>query len=80
MFVRGIRVFSVKSVFWSTHGQYDRKWNMSELWSTRSKFLTLAVNFTLSPHTSAAVEDYSSEPSCVIQCKAMKMPFAYENL
>ena len=42
--------------------------------------LTLVVHFNLSPHTNAAVEDYSSEPSCVIQCKAMKMQFAYENL
>ena len=43
-------------------------------------FLTLVVNFTLSPHMNSVVEDYSSEPSCMIQCKAMKMQFAYENL
>ena len=27
----GICVFSEKSVCWSTHGHYDRDWNMSEL-------------------------------------------------
>ena len=31
MFLQGICVFSEKSVCWSTHGHYDRVWNMSEL-------------------------------------------------